>query len=162
MQINVKVDDREVKENFIKLQAKTGDLTPVMRDIGEIIRASIEKNFAAEGRPSHWKKSKRAEAQVGQTLSNSGRLRRSFTVRADSTNVVVGTNVVYAAIHQFGGRTKPSVITPIYAKALKIPGIGFRKRVNHPGSNIPARPFMLIQDEDWGIMKAVILKHLEF
>ena len=51
--------------------------------------------------------------------------------------------MVYAAIHHFGGRTKPHVIRAKNAKALALPG-GPRRSVNHPGSNIPARPFLTI------------------
>ena len=55
--------------------------------------------------------------------------------------VTVGSDRKYAAIHQLGGKTKAHVIRPKNGKALKIPGIGFRKSVNHPGSQIPARPY---------------------
>lgn len=79
----------------------------------------------------------------------------------------IGSNVEYAAIHEFGGRTKPHKITARFAKALAIMGgrfvgrkeigaafkglrgnarasaidgnVTFRRSVNHPGSNIPAR-----------------------
>ena len=74
MQINVKVDDREVKEGFKKLQAKMGDLTPVMRDIGEIIITSIKRNFEQGGRPP-WRESVRAKRDSGKTLSDTGRLK---------------------------------------------------------------------------------------
>jgi phage gpG-like protein len=59
----------------------------------------------------------------------------------------VGTNVAYAAIHQFGGQTKPHVIKPRYKRALAFGGVIVRQ-VQHPGSNIPARPFLVLTPED--------------
>lgn len=61
---------------------------------------------------------------------------------------VEGASIVnakpYAAIHQFGGTTKPHVIRARVAKALAVPGRGVFKSVQHPGSVIPARPFIPI------------------
>lgn len=98
--------------------------------------------------------------------------------------IVVGSigpvGVVYAAIHEFGGKTRPHIIRPRFKKALAWSGssgqystlsqmrtnrVGsgegasrgqfmtmrriktnkvkiFAKEVHHPGSNIPARPYM--------------------
>lgn len=56
----------------------------------------------------------------------------------------IGSNVKYAAIHEFGGQTAPHKITA-KGKALKFTAGGklfLRKSVNHPGSVMPARrPF---------------------
>lgn len=75
------------------------------------------KGFALErdpyGRP--WKRSARAAAQGGQTLSDTARLRRSFTTRSvTERGFILGTNVRYAKIHQTGG-----VIRPKGKKALR-------------------------------------------
>ena len=59
----------------------------------------------------------------------------------------VGTNIKYAAIHQFGGPTRPHVILHHNKKALAFGG-RVVKKVNHPGSRIPARPFLSITPED--------------
>lgn len=64
------------------------------------------------------------------------------------TYAVVGTAKPYAAAHQFGAVTKPHVIRARNGKALKIPGVGFRRSVNHPGSTIPTRPFLGIGPDD--------------
>ncbi|EHP39416.1 phage virion morphogenesis protein [Cupriavidus basilensis OR16] len=84
-----------------------------------------------------------------QVLQDTGRLVKSITSYSDANTAVVGTNVVYAAIHNFGGKTKPHVIRPRYKKALSFNGI-VRKAVRHPGSDIPARPFLTLTalDED--------------
>lgn len=154
MQINVNVDDREVKGLFNNLQKKMGDLTSVMQDIGEIVRRSIIKNFDAGGRPKPWAKSKRAGSSGGTTLTDTARLKKSFTVNAKKNRVAVGTNVKYAAIHQFGGiiraKNKP------YLK-FNIGGRWAQKKE----VTISARPFMLVQGEDWKNIKARIIEEFK-
>lgn len=75
-------------------------------------------------------------------LRKSGTLAKSVRViSATDSGMVVGSDRKYAAIHQLGGTTAAHIIRAKNGKALKIPGIGFRKLVHHPGSKIPARPF---------------------
>ena len=67
---------------------------------------------------------------TGQVLQvRTGRLRRSITARTTATDYtatgIVGTNVEYARIHEFGGKTKPHEILPIHAKALAFATPGF-------------------------------------
>lgn len=86
----------------------------------------------------------------GQVLKNQTHtLSRSINmkVKADAFSVVasVGTNIRYAAIHEFGGQTKPHLIQAKNAAKLKFMGGGgwvFRKEVNHPGSRMPERSFL--------------------
>ena len=48
-----------------------------------------------------------------------------------------------------GGKTKAHVIRPKVKRALFWPGAAHPvKKVNHPGSNIPARPFLGISERD--------------
>ena len=59
----------------------------------------------------------------GQALHvRTGRLRRSITARTENDGQtytgIVGTNVEYAAINEYGGTTKPHEILPVNAKAL--------------------------------------------
>lgn len=143
--VSITVDDREMRDLLRQVKDRMGNTSPVMKTIGEIVRASVERNFAAGGRPTPWPESGRVKEDGGQTLSLTGRLRRSFTVDAGDGYASVGTNVKYAAIHQFGG-----VIKPKKAKGLKTP-YGVFKQVT-----IPARPFLMVHDEDWVEIKAAI------
>lgn len=66
------------------------------------------------------------------------------------------SNLVYARIHEFGGTTRPHIIEPKRANVLafgglvagssragsQMSGTVFARRVRHPGSKIPARPYM--------------------
>ena len=111
--IRITADDHEIQAALQDLRHKLGDAREAMDEIGELVKLSIKRNFEAEGRPKRWPKSARAKAEGGQTLSDTGRLRNSFTHRAGPFAVEIGTNVQYAAIHHFGG-----VIRAKRAKAL--------------------------------------------
>jgi phage gpG-like protein len=79
--------------------------------------------------------------------SRSGILRESINAqRAGPGRAVVASNVPYAAIHEFGGKTQPHIIKPKYKKWLSWIGDDgervFKKIVLHPGSNIPPRPYI--------------------
>lgn len=87
----------------------------------------------------------------GQVLrKRTGRLRESilpiFARKAGNLLWAgIGTNVVYAKIHEFGGVTRPHLILPRWKKALHFVKDGkdvFVRKVEHPGSVIPARPYI--------------------
>ncbi len=79
----------------------------------------------------------------------SGRLRSSIRyLLAEQPNeitVTFGSDVPYAAIHEFGGVTPPHKIEARRADALRFLVGGkavFARSVNHPGSKIRPRPFL--------------------
>ncbi|TCW35301.1 phage gpG-like protein [Laceyella sacchari] len=81
--------------------------------------------------------------QIG--LVDTGRLRSSINGRVRGNSALVGTNVKYARIHEFGGKTKPHIIRARRAKALRFTVNGqvfIRKSVNHPGSRIKEKAFL--------------------
>jgi phage gpG-like protein len=87
----------------------------------------------------------------------SGMLRRSIRGTAEpgsspgifAEGVLGSTDVPYAAIHEFGGKTKPHTIVPKDPKGFLVffwerKGRWVKKKsVNHPGSYVPARPYLL-------------------
>ena len=86
----------------------------------------------------------------GQTLkTQTGTLQRSINYQlqdeGDRIAATVGTNVVYAAIHEYGGATQAHIIEARNKKALAFQMGGqdvVVKRVNHPGSWMPERSFL--------------------
>ena len=72
-----------------------------MRKIAGTLLAETQFNFLDEGRPGGCP-SLAAEERDGQTLQDTGRLMGSVSTDHDDRQAVVGTNVVYGAIHQFG------------------------------------------------------------
>lgn len=83
----------------------------------------------------------------GQPLVDTGRLRSSISSRVEGQEVVVGTNLIYAPIHQFGGlilaKNKPYLAIPVGGTAAgrKPTGLIFKKSVY-----IPRRRFMPLND----------------
>ncbi len=146
--IEITVDDKNIQNLLKRLAKKSSDLSPTMREIAGIMHDAVEENFEQEGRPP-WKPSQRALREGGKTLQDTGRLAASITSRHSASSAEVGTNVEYAAIHQFGGKTPPRKIVPRRKKALFWPGAKHPvKSAQHPGSTIPARPFLSLTDED--------------
>ena len=92
-----------------RLEATLANPHAAMDRIGRYIVASTLRRFERERAPdgTPWLKSARAIADGGRTLTDTGRLRGSIThaVMDAGHTVEIGSNVVYAAIHQFGGRT---------------------------------------------------------
>lgn len=131
------------------MERRGGERRALMRGIAGDMHAAVEDNFAAQGRP-RWADLKSVNISRGagyKILQASGRLAASIGMSADDTTARVGTNLVYARIHQFGGRTKAHVIRAKNKKALYTP-FGPRKQVNHPGSVIPARPYLVLTERD--------------
>lgn len=95
----------------------------------------------------------RDERLSGQLLqSRSGALKASIaaelTVDGGALNATVGSfgDVKYAAIQEYGGRTAAHEILPAKTQALAFVaggGMGFARRVQHPGSAIPAHAYLL-------------------
>ena len=149
MEIKIELKDEQVRQLLVGITQKLNDLTPCMRQIAGIMHHAVEENFAQQGRPK-WKPSMRVAKEGGVTLQKSGRLAASITSQATGNQAAVGTNVIYAAIQQFGGRTAAHIIRPKTAKALFWLGAKHPvKLVHHPGSDIPARPFLSLTEEDW-------------
>lgn len=147
--IEIKFDSGKVLDALGRLQRSVADASPVMAQIAGVMHDAVEENFAQQGRPK-WlglKAPVSKRRSGGMILQDTGQLAASITAASDATSATVGTNKVYAAIHQFGGQTRPHVILPRNKKALAFGG-RVVKKVNHPGSKIPARPFLSLTSED--------------
>lgn len=179
--IEFKYDYSEVLRRLNQLNQKMDDLSQPMADIGEYLvydtRRRFEEGVSPDGVPwaphqlssiaAHLAIAKglgtkqgRSKLAGARTLWQTGTLRDSIFPESGSDYVTIGTNSVYAAIHQFGGRTSPHVIRPRRKQALAWPG-GIAKRVNHPGSRIPARPFMGVSEENKSEILSIINGYLE-
>jgi phage virion morphogenesis protein len=132
-------------------------------NIGMSLVASTQRRFQAGSGPegSPWPPSIRALAEGGKTLIDSARLMQSITFEASDNGVDVGTNVVYAAIHQLGGaihqaarqqvihfkrnsKTGRSRFAKANAKATFAQKVGLGART----IVMPARPFLGIDEDD--------------
>ena len=142
--IEIKIDNKEVEKALLEIAQKTSNLRPLMKNIAGIMADSTEENFKEEGRPK-WKdlseKTKTARKKTGhypgQILQVSGQLALSVTTQYDDTSAIIGSNKVYAAIHQLGGQA------------------GRNKKVT-----IPKRPYLKLTDDNFDEIISIVEKYL--
>ena len=146
LDITIKIDGADAIRNRLReIASRAGNLSPIMKAIGDRVVAQTRERFksggpAPDGTP--WKPPATPNPKRVRTLTVSGHLAGSIRYQLkDKNSVRIGTNRVYAAIHQLGGKTAPRVIRPVRKRALKTP-FGLFAKINHPGSNIPARPYL--------------------
>lgn len=161
MQPGVKIDDRELQTVLGGVIARCEDKRKGLTVIGAIARNSVRTNFAQGGRPTKWKPSKRATrdglpGRSAATLRDTNRLMNSITSEVGTNSVVVGTDVEYAAVQNYGA-VKGSFGTFVAQvkehqrshKSGKKYTVGpHSRRVALPWGTIPAREFMVLPQED--------------
>lgn len=152
--IEFKIDSKELGNGLEELARRCVERQPLMRHIAGIMESAVQDNFAAGGRPK-WL----PVARGGKPLTLSGHLANSISSTSDNDYAIVGTNVPYAGIHNFGGKTKPHMIYPKHKKALAFNG-RVVKKVNHPGSKIPQREFLVLTDEEYEEINHAISNYL--
>jgi phage virion morphogenesis protein len=121
---------------------------PLWEEVGASLVASTQRRFETGVGPdgSPWPPSIRALAVGGKTLVDTARLMQSITFNASESGVEVGTNVLYAAIHQFGGTINAK--TPAGLRFQVHGASGKKEWRNKQSVKIPARPFIGLDDRD--------------
>lgn len=99
----IKIDGKDVIGALDRLASTGQNMSPVMRVISAELARQTEKNFAAEGRPKWMGIKPRKGREGGKILQDTGQLAASITPSSDANSATVGSNKVYAAIHQLGG-----------------------------------------------------------
>ena len=144
--IDIAVNDADIQKALEHLHAKLGDLTPVFRDLGEALKISHRERFSRgvgpDGQPwpelspkyrAHKKKNQDKKLVLNGWL-------RELHYQAGGTELRLGTDKEYGAIHQFGFSGPQSV------KA--------HTRRGHPVAahtrqmEIPARPFLGLDETE--------------
>lgn len=157
----------------------------MMSAMSAYLVTSTQRRFETETGPDgvKWKPlaDRTASRKIGRgkvrgtanILRLSTRLYQSLVSRSDETSAEVGTNVVYAAIHQFGGEIQ------LYARSqkmsLKRVRSGRTRFVKHGTKgaelrnvtigehvvNIPARPYFGFSETDISALLQIGREHLE-
>ncbi|MER2539353.1 MAG: phage virion morphogenesis protein [Azonexus sp.] len=152
--ITVDVQDHGVQDALQALSKRVSNMQPILKAIGEDIKERTKQRFATSTGPDgqRWQGNSiatiqamlaSARARKGSVLKNgnlskkvqtglagkkllvdTGSLARQFHVSANANSVTVGNSMIYAAIHQFGGKA------------------GKGKKVT-----IPARPFLPVKSD---------------
>lgn len=153
---------REIEARLGDLIVAFGDLRPLMDTFGGILEGSARENFAAESAPdgTKWKPSQRVLKDGGLTLTGPASkrspgafLRQSIHYIAASDSVQVGTNLIYAGIHQFG--FDGNVTVKAHSRTIREAfGVGLASPVTFEVKSfermlkMPARPYLGISADD--------------
>lgn len=139
--------------------------------IGGSLVASTQQRFLRGIGPdgSPWPPSVRALAEGGKTLIDTARLMQSVTADASDAAVEVGSNAVYAAIHQLGGVIQQGARQQVihfkrnartgrtrFARANKKATYAQKVEVGPRSINMPARPFLGVDDRDETEIEALV------
>lgn len=134
---------RRIMDN---LENKFTETQPLLLSIAATLRATTQQRFTTKKTP---------EGKLWSTpLVKSGNLRKWLDIDADASTAVVGSNLEYAAIHQFGG-----VIRPKNAKILAF-SVGGKKVFAHK-VKIKANPYLGISESDKEEIVATVKDYFE-
>lgn len=120
----------ELRAQMQSLESKLKDTEPLMAHIANTLGIFTSQSFEKETSPfgEKWKPLSSATLQkskgIKKKLVDKGKLVNSIHTSHTATSATIGTNIKYAAIHQFGGKAGR----------------------NHK-TIIPARPFLPINDK---------------
>jgi phage virion morphogenesis protein len=154
--VQIRIDMGALPEAGRRLQeVLRGDRTPLMDEIGASLVTSTQQRFEDGVGPDgqSWPESYRASTEGGQTLVDHSHLRDSVTHAPSARDVAIGSNLIYAGVHQEG-----AVIRAKGPKALRFQ-IGGRWATKRQVT-IPARPFLGISGADRAEIGAILQDHL--
>lgn len=156
--LKIDVDDKDLQRGFRAMRKRVTNASPLMSEIGEIMLASVERNFDVQGRflntaKEDWRGGNRKWVPLaastierrerrghwpGKVLQETGGLAASVSKTVRSTSVDIGSNKKYARIQQLGGQT----------------GRGH-------ATTIPPRKYLTVQVEDVSAIDKAVEHHLQ-
>lgn len=171
--LSVTLDDADIRAKLREMGDRARDLRPAMETIGEMLKISTDRRFETATDPdgNPWTPlaastvARKAKAGHELMLQWSGRLRQAVAgtpVRTTENSVTLAiSNLVYAAIHQFGGEIIHARRVMTLFRSQKGVRNGDWRFVKQGKSDfsmlamkrtsvqtIPARPYMGISDPD--------------
>lgn len=155
--------------DFSKLKNELGgfsavDYMEINEVIGEILIEGTDQRFKTGKSPEgkKWKTSIRASREGGKTLIKDSDLRGSITKKVTPEGVAIGTNKVYARIHQKGGTYTIRAKT---SKGLRFKYNGKWVTKKQVTVTMPKRPYLGISEEELleinALLKTVIGEHVK-
>lgn len=138
--LEIRIDDTALRSALAQLRATTGDLRPVFRDLGEALLNSTRARFSTQTAPdgSPWAAlspayARRKKQNRDKILTLRGHLRGTLASQVTPDALLVGTNRIYGAAHQFG----------------------------NPRRNLPPRPFLGLSVADRAEIDTILREHLQ-
>lgn len=164
----VKVDDAQVIDMLNRLQAKSVNMINPMREISGYLHTFTKLVFDTEGQKLHGKRwkdlspiTKANKVERGTwprtILTDSFQLEQSIQPFYSATEAGVGTNKVYAEVHQFGG------VNPVNVKShsrTSKKGKVYTVKAYTMHRKIPARPFFGFNGETNKAILNILCKYL--
>lgn len=156
VKLHFELDARQAQAALNGLIKAGANLTPLMDRIGNYLANETKHRFETGAGPDGraWKPSRRATEQGGKTLVDRGHLRGSVTHRAGGNFVEVGSNVIYAAVQQFGATIRAKAGGKLIFKV----GGGYRSMDQ---VTIPARPYLGMSQADPAEIGAIVDGYLK-
>lgn len=148
--ITIQLKKEGLEKALAKLGKKGSDLREPLSIIGEIVVSSVDKNFQVEGRHSgdpdsifggskkwaewseRWAKRREDMGKLGKILTLNGGLASSVAYEVAGDAVTISSAKIYASSLHHGDKNR----------------------------GLPARPFLVIQDEDLDEMNEVLASFL--
>lgn len=157
LEIEVAVKDQEAWKLLDRISGRVSDMTPVMKEIGEMVRRTVSRKG--------WG---RVLAEQGQTLSNHSLLRQGINIHAERDRMAVGMCADEADIRVFGTGETGSATFSAWVKAhfrylktgKRVQVKAHTRRVKLPRGDIPVRPYLMVQPDDWDGIREELTEYL--
>ena len=134
----INLDDSQCQRTLAQLLRNTSNSRVIMQGLAQELETMTADNFENEAFGGQaWV---RKAFGNGKTLTNTGELKDSVTSSATSHTASVGTNMIYARIHHFGGTIRPKKGSHLAFATSN----GFAKVKS---VTLPARPFLPISPD---------------
>lgn len=156
VQLTASLADLGLSDGFDDVATAAGDMTDLMGKIGSVlINGARERigitNVSPDG--VAWPQSLRAKEDGGPTLHDTGLLMESINSESAPDHVKVGSNLIYAGVHQSG-----ATITAKNGKGLSFT-LANGEQVVVGSVTIPARPYLGISEEERAQIEDVTIAH---
>lgn len=145
--IDITLDDAAIRAAFGRLQdtMRGGVLKAIAAGLVEETQHRFDRGIGPTG--TAWAALHPAYAAIKRgpgILREAGMLQRSITSHVSGSRVVVGSNLVYAAVHQFGATIRPrSAKALVFRLGMTGPRGGRSSGIVRASAvTIPARPYL--------------------
>lgn len=159
---SLKIKLKEVLDHVFGVAGRLEDDPALLRITGGIIVSSVQRNFEVGGRPEKWaalSKTTLARRKGSSPLvvkGMAGGLLGSIHFQVEGNVLRVGTNKICAATHQLGAKQGAfgTVAAKVGAHTRNTKRFGqvavraHERNQKVPWGDIPARPYLVVQDED--------------
>jgi len=152
------------------LKQRLKDKSKVLAAVAETMRTAVLKNFETEGSRigKPWQKlsdktieqRQRKGYWPGKILQRTGQLKRSIISSYGEDYAQVSTNLIYAAIQNYGGVIHRSSLKTFLRKKREGKIASKPKQNRMSTIKIPARPFMVLNNQDIEKIKKKIVSAL--